>query len=64
MKPFMPAALWLAAITYLSVTPSLQLPKIALFSADKLAHAGAYGLLAGLLVWGVWKLKGRMATRG
>lgn len=60
----MPAALWLAVITYLSVTPSLQLPKIELFSADKLAHAGAYAVLALLLAWGVWKLRARMATRG
>jgi len=64
MKPFMPAALWLAVITYLSVTPNVQLPKFELFSADKLAHAGAYALLAWFMAWGVWKLKGRKASPG
>ncbi len=64
MKPFMPAALWLVVITYLSVTSGLQLPKIELFSVDKLGHAGAYAVLAGLLVWGIWKSKARKATRG
>jgi len=58
----MPAALWLAVVTFLSVTPNVQLPKIELFSADKLAHAGAYALLAWFLAWGVWKLKKRAAT--
>jgi len=59
LKPFLPAILWLAIVTYLSVTSNLQLPKIKLFSADKLGHAGAYALLVWLLAWGVWKSKNR-----
>ncbi len=64
MKPYLPAALWLTVVTILSVSPNVQLPKFELFSADKLAHAGAYALLFGLLVWGVRKSKDRAATRG
>ncbi len=64
MKPFMPAALWLAVITFLSVTPNVQMPKFELFSADKLAHAGAYALLAWFMAWGVWKTKKRTAKPG
>lgn len=62
-KPFWPAALWLLVITYLSVSPGVQLPKMELFSADKLAHAGAYALFAGLLLWGRAKSTGRRASR-
>lgn len=64
MKPFLPAAAWLAVITFLSVTPGVQLPKFQLFSTDKLAHAGAYALLVWLLAWGIWKWKARYANRG
>ena len=64
MKPYLPAAVWLAIITLLSVTPSVQLPKFELFSTDKLAHAGAYAMLTALLLRGIWKSKGRNATRG
>ena len=60
----MPAALWLAVITFLSVTPNVQLPKFELFSADKLAHAGAYALLSWFMAWGVLKLKSRRPTLG
>lgn len=63
-KPFLPALGWLAVITYLSVTSGVQLPKFNLFSADKIAHAGAYALLVGFLVWGVWTSKKRMPLRG
>lgn len=59
----MPALLWLAIITWLSTTPSVQLPKFNLFSADKLAHAAAYALLTGLLVWGVRRVRQRAVNR-
>ena len=63
LKPFLPATLWLVAITYLSVSSNVQLPKIELFSADKLAHAGAYAILGWLLAWGVWRSKGGIKSR-
>ena len=52
MKSFLPAAAWLLIITYLSVTPGLQLPRVEIISADKIAHAAAYALLAGCFMWG------------
>lgn len=64
MKHFFPAIGWLATVTYLSVTPKLQLPKFNLFSADKLGHIAAYALLTWLLVWGISKSKRRTATQG
>ena len=64
LKPLLPAFFWLVAITYLSVTSGLQLPKFEIFSADKVGHAGAYALLVWLLLWGIWKSKNRAATRG
>ncbi len=64
LKYFLPALCWLVIVTYLSVTSGTNLPKFNLFSADKLAHAAAYAMLAGLLLWGLWKSKKRGATRG
>lgn len=62
-KPLAPAMLWLAIITWLSVTPAVQMPKFNLFSADKLAHAAAYALLAGLIVWGIHRIRRRAVKR-
>lgn len=59
LKPFAPAMLWLGVVTYLSVTSKVQLPKINLFSVDKLGHAAAYALLVWLLLWGIWKFRNR-----
>ena len=64
LKYFLPALSWLVIVTYLSVTSGTNLPKFNLFSADKLAHAAAYAMLAGFLLWGLWKSKNRWATRG
>lgn len=64
IKPFLPAALWLAIITYLSVTPNVQLPRLEWFSADKLAHAAAYAMLTGLLLWGFRRKESRSPNRG
>ncbi|MBC7775202.1 MAG: VanZ family protein, partial [Phycisphaerae bacterium] len=44
--------------------PNVQLPKIELFSTDKLAHAGAYVVLVLCLAWGIWKSKNRAPARG
>lgn len=52
LKYLIPALLWLAVITWLSVMPNMQLPNVKFFAPDKLGHAGAYGLLSGLLLWG------------
>lgn len=62
MKSYLPAAVWLLIITYLSVTPSLHLPRFELISADKLGHAAAYALLAGLILWAIIRERGRSAN--
>lgn len=49
----MPAFLWLLLVSGLSVMPGAQLPKLNLFSVDKLAHAGVYGVLTWLLLLGM-----------
>lgn len=51
-KPYLPAALWLAIVTGLSVSSGVPMPKFNLFSADKIGHAGAYAVLAWLLLSG------------
>jgi VanZ family protein len=43
-------AIWLLIITGLSVMPGAQIPKIHLFSMDKLGHLLAYGVLCGLVL--------------
>lgn len=62
-KSLIPALLWLAFITGLSVLPSVPLPKFDLFSPDKLGHAAAYGLLVWLILWG-WRRAGKPISRG
>lgn len=64
VKPFVPAAIWLVIVTFLSTSGGVPLPKFDLFSADKIGHAGAYAVLVWLLLWGVWKTKNREATAG
>lgn len=58
MKAYWPALLWLVIITILSVMPNVQLPSFNLFSMDKLAHAGVYGIFTWLMLRGYWKMKG------
>lgn len=58
MKAYWPALLWLVIITILSVMPNVQLPSFNLFSMDKLAHAGVYGIFTWLLLHGYLKFKG------
>ena len=50
--PYLPALVWLAIVTGLSVMPGVPMPKFNLFSADKIGHAAAYALLAWLLLRG------------
>jgi VanZ family protein len=51
-KYYLPALIWLAIISWLSVNSGTPMPKFDLFSADKLFHAAAYALLTALLFWG------------
>ena len=62
IKPYLPALLWLIFVTGLSVTPGVPLPKFDLFSSDKIGHATAYGLLSGLLLWGLFRSKKRLSN--
>lgn len=50
---FAPTVLWLAVVTWLSVSNGVQVPKFDLVATDKVAHAAAYFLLAALCVWGL-----------
>lgn len=61
-KPYLPAFLWLLAVTELSVMPGVPLPKFDLFSTDKLGHAAAYALLAWLIFRGFRAANGRNAS--
>lgn len=63
LSPWFPAAIWLLIVTGLSVTPGVSLPKFDLLSADKIGHVAAYGILAGLLLWGFARSTGRRAGR-
>lgn len=47
---FLPATAWAGVIFWLSIAPSLELPKIDLFEEDKIGHFGAYAVLTLLLV--------------
>ncbi len=62
IKYFSPAALCLAVITWLSVAPNVPMPKLELFSADKLFHALSYSILSGLLLFGFHRSKGRKVS--
>jgi len=58
IKFLLPALAWLVIITFLSTKGGVPLPKFNLFQADKLAHAAAYALLAGLILWGLHRTQG------
>lgn len=57
---FAPALICLAGITILSLTSGVQLPGFRILSADKLAHAAAYGVLSILTAYGAYKTRRRM----
>lgn len=61
-KWYLPALLWLLIVTGLSVSPSVPLPKFDLFSADKLGHLAAYGILSWLLLYGHARATGQKAS--
>lgn len=48
-----PALIWLFVITLLSTKGGVSLPSFDLFQMDKVGHAGAYGLLVGLSLYGL-----------
>lgn len=50
--PYLPALVWLAIVTALSVTPGVPVPKFNPLSIDKIGHAAAYALLTWLLLKG------------
>jgi VanZ family protein len=62
-KPFLPALLSLLAITFLSLSSNVPMPKVNFFSPDKVAHAGAYAVLTGLLALGLRKSQGSLSNR-
>ena len=61
--PFLPAFLCLMAITALSVSPGLPMPKVNLISSDKIGHLFAYGTLTLLLFLGYRAKYGIAANR-
>jgi VanZ family protein len=64
LRTFIPALIWGAIILVLSLTPASNLPISIkdLLSFDKVAHAGAYFVLTGLLLWGFYR-QGRLTRR-
>jgi VanZ family protein len=50
VRAFLPAFLWLSVLTGLSVLPGVQLPKVDLFSPDKIGHLVGYGILTWLIL--------------
>jgi VanZ family protein len=63
LKYLIPALLWLAVITWLSVMPNMQLPSVKFFAPDKLGHTGAYFLLSWLLLYGFARAQVAKGTR-
>ncbi len=61
--PYLPAIAWLVIITLLSTSPGVPMPQFNLISMDKLGHAGAYALLAWLMLGGLEKARQRAATK-
>ena len=56
---FIPALLWAALIFTLSTGHAVEVPRFSnLLEPDKLAHAAAYFVLAGLLLWGFHRTTG------
>ncbi|MBL7795171.1 MAG: VanZ family protein [Saprospiraceae bacterium] len=58
IKAYFPAFAWLIAIVFLSTKGGVSMPSFDLFQTDKLAHAGAYALLTGLILWGTTRRTG------
>ncbi|MEQ1747116.1 MAG: VanZ family protein [Saprospiraceae bacterium] len=62
-KAFLPALIWLIVIVFLSTKGGVSVPSFDLFQTDKLAHAAAYALLTGLLLWGAARQPGSKGIR-
>ncbi|MFN0013568.1 MAG: VanZ family protein [Saprospiraceae bacterium] len=62
-KAFLPALIWLVAIIFLSTKGGVSVPSFDLLQTDKLAHAAAYALLTGLLLWGMERQPGTNGIR-
>ena len=58
---FLPAVLWAGVIFWLSSQPDLPGPDVSIPGLDKVLHAGAYGLLTALMLWGDRGPAGRRA---
>ncbi len=58
-KAFIPAVIWGLVIVYLSTEGGIDLPSTTLFEPDKIAHAGAYGLLTLLILYGYRSYNGQ-----
>ena len=65
MKYYIPAIICSVLIFWLSVTSGVNFPQTFkdLFSFDKVAHAIAYGVQAGLLFWAVYKSRGNLSAK-
>jgi len=62
-KAFIPAVLWGIVIIYLSTSSGIDLPSTNLFEPDKIAHAGAYGLLTLLILYGFRASNGKATVK-
>lgn len=63
LRAYLPAGIWLVAIVFLSTKGGVSMPSFNLFQTDKLAHAGAYALLTGLILWGNARHRGAGGVR-
>jgi len=63
VKAYFPAFVWLVVIVFLSTKGGVSMPSFDLFQTDKLAHAGAYALLTGLILWGVTRHRSAGSAR-
>ena len=63
LKVFLPAVIWGMVIIYLSTTGGIDLPSTTLFEPDKVGHAGAYGLLTLLILYGFRALNGQTTVK-
>lgn len=57
VKAVGPALVWLGVITFFSTRGTVPMPKFNLLQVDKLGHAGCYGLLVWLMLWGYRRLQ-------
>lgn len=56
LKYYLPAIIWAIVILGLSVSSDIRIPSPEIIQMDKLGHLLAYGLLTGLILFGLrWK---------